>query len=56
MSSGQKSLLCHVMPADVGSTCFYSECDSTCSSSLSLDTIYTTEPDNSVVMRVHEGK
>jgi hypothetical protein len=43
MSSGEKSLLCHVMSADVGSTCLYSECDSTCSSSLSLDTIYTAQ-------------
>jgi hypothetical protein len=38
MSSGQKSLLCHVMPADVVNTCLYIECDSSCYSSLSLDT------------------
>jgi hypothetical protein len=56
MSSGQKPLLCHVIPADEGNTCLYIECDSSCSSSLSLDTVYTVEPDNSVVMRVQEGK
>jgi hypothetical protein len=56
MSSGQKFLLWHVMPADVGNTCLYIECDSSCCSSLSLDTMYTVQPDNSVVMRVHEGK
>jgi len=56
MSSGQKSLLCHVIPADEGNTCLYIECDSSCSNRLSLDTICTVEPDSSVVLRVHEGK
>ena len=56
MISGQKSSLCHIIPADEGNTCLYIECDSSCSSSLSLDTTYTVEPDNSLVLRVHEGK
>ena len=56
MSSGQKSLLCHVMPADVENACLYIECDVCRSSSLSLDTMHTVEPDNSLLMHVHEGK